>query len=408
MNHRLGQNLTLLFLSIILAFFFWAVATETGDPTEERAYATAIAIEVRGVPQDRIAAYGAENARARVVLRAPRSLWEILQPEDIRAFVDLSTMEPGIDIVAPVNIEVLRGPVQIVEYSPEEITLSLEPLAEKDVPVLVVLDGTPALGFVARPPTYVPETVTVRGPDSLVAEVARAQFRISIKEQRQNVTGDLPAQPVDQAGNVINYVEVIPKSVSVNVPIEQLGNIRDMAVRVILLDEPAEGYRVSNVAVDPPIITVIGRQDVVQSAAGYVETEPISLKDASASFTATVNLQMPEGLSALLATEVLVEVNLEMQESRITVPVEPEVIGLSPNFSVELQPNRLRLVLIGPYEAIKALDFADVDFFVDLTSLTAGRHTITPTVMLPSPLIRVESIEPQATISAMIRRELEP
>jgi len=408
MGNRLGQNLSLIILSLVLAFFFWAVATETGDPTEERAYATAIPIEILGVPQDRMAAYGAENAKARVVLRAPRSLWEILQPEDIHAYVNLSSTEPGKNIVVPVTVDVLRGPAQIVEYSPDNITLSLEALAEKDVPVLVVVDGTPALGFVARPPTYVPQTVTVRGPESLVAEVIRAQLRIPVKEQRQNVTGDLQAQPVDQAGNLINYVEVIPKSVSVSVPIEQLGNIRDMAVRVILLDEPADGYRVSRVTVDPPIVTVIGRQDVLQNMTGFLETDPVSLSAANASFTATVGLQMPEGLSVLLTPEVLVEVTLEMQESKLTVPVDPQVVGLALGYDVELQPNRLRLVLSGPYEIIKQLNIDDIQMFVDLTELTPGRHTITPTILLPDPLIRIESILPQPTFSAMIRREFEP
>lgn len=408
MSNRLGQNLTLVLVSLALAFFFWAVATETGDPTEERAYATAIAIEVRGVPQERMAAYGAENAKARVVLRAPKSLWDILQPEDIRAYVNLSNTAPGKNIIVPVTIEVLRGPVQIVEYSPQEITLSLEPLAEKDVPVLVVIDGTPALGFVTRPPTYVPQTVTVRGPESLVAEVARAQIKVAVKEQRQNVTGDLPVLPVDKAGNVIGYVEALPKSVSVNVPIEQLGNIRDMAVRVILLDAPADGYRVSGVTVDPPIITVIGRQEVVQNAAGYLETDPISLSGADVSFTATVMLQMPEGLSALLTPDVLVKVAIEMQESKVTVPVDPEVMGLPLGYAVELQPNRLRLVLSGPFEAIKKLDPAHISVRVDLTGLSVGRHTITPTVTLLDPLIRIDAILPQATLSALIRLELEP
>ncbi|MBN1922076.1 MAG: hypothetical protein JW892_12580 [Anaerolineae bacterium] len=408
MSNRLGQNLSLVILSLVLAFFFWAVATETSDPTEERAYATAIPIEILGVPQDRMAAYGAENAKVRVVLRAPSSLWEILQPEDIHAYVDLSATEPGKDIVVPVIVEVLRGPSQIVEYSPDRITLNLETLAEKDVPVLVVIDGSPALGFVARPSTYVPQTVTVRGPESLVEEVTRAQLRISVKEQRQNVTGDLPAQPVDQAGNLINYVEVIPKSVSVSVPIEQLGNIRDMAVRVILLDEPADGYRVSRVTVDPPIITVIGRQDVLQNSAGYLETDPISLSGTDASFTATVMLQIPEGLSVLMTPEVLVDVTLEAQESKLTVPVEPQILGLAPGYNAELQPNRLRLVLIGPYELIQQLDIASVRMFADLTELPPGRHTVTPTVTLPDPLIRIESILPQPTLSVMIRREFEP
>ncbi len=408
MGHRLGQTLSLAALSLVLAFFFWAVATETSDPTEERAYPDAIPIEVRGVPEDRMAAYGAENSKARVVLRAPHSIWQILQTEDIHAYVDLSAASPGKNISVPVIVEVLRGPAQVVEYSPQEITLSFEPLAEKDVPVLVVIDGTPALGYVARPPTYVPQAVTVRGPESRVAEVVRAQLRISVKEQRQNVTGDLAAQPVDQAGNVVAYVEIIPKSISVSVPIEQLGNIRDMAVRVIVLGEPAEGYRVASVTVDPPIVTVIGRQDVIQQLSGYLDTDPVLLNGASASFTATVGLQLPEGLSALLTPEVLVEVTLEMQESKLTVPAEPEVLGLPTGYSVELQPARLRLVLAGPYTAIKDLNIDTVKVSVDVNGLAPGRHTLTPTITLPDPLIRIENVLPQPTLSVMIRRELEP
>ncbi|HOC20506.1 MAG TPA: CdaR family protein [Anaerolineae bacterium] len=408
MGHRLGQTLSLAALSLVLAFFFWAVATETSDPTEERAYADAIPIEVRGVPEDRMAAYGAENSKARVVLRAPHSIWQILQTEDIHAYVDLSAASPGKNISVPVIVEVLRGPAQVVEYSPQEITLSLEPLVEKDVPVLVVIDGTPALGYVARPPTYVPQAVTVRGPESRVAEVVRAQLRISVKEQRQNVTGDLAAQPVDQAGNVVAYVEIIPQRISVSVPIEQLGNIRDMAVRVIVLGEPAEGYRVASVTVDPPIVTVIGRQDVIQQLSGYLDTDPVLLNGASASFTATVGLQLPEGLSALLTPEVLVEVTLEMQESKLTVPAEPEVLGLPTGYSVELQPARLRLVLAGPYTAIKDLNIDTVKVSVDVDGLAPGRHTLTPTITLPDPLIRIENVLPQPTLSVMIRRELEP
>ncbi len=408
MGHRLGQTLSLAALSLVLAFFFWAVATETSDPTEERAYPDAIPIEVRGVPEDRMAAYGAENSKARVVLRAPHSIWQILQTEDIHAYVDLSAASPGKNISVPVIVEVLRGPAQVVEYSPQEITLSLEPLVEKDVPVLVVIDGTPALGYVARPPTYVPQAVTVRGPESRVAEVVRAQLRISVKEQRQNVTGDLAAQPVDQAGNVVAYVEIIPQRISVSVPIEQLGNIRDMAVRVIVLGEPAEGYRVASVTVDPPIVTVIGRQDVIQQLSGYLDTDPVLLNGASASFTATVGLQLPEGLSALLTPEVLVEVTLEMQESKLTVPAEPEVLGLPTGYSVELQPARLRLVLAGPYTAIKDLNIDTVKVSVDVDGLAPGRHTLTPTITLPDPLIRIENVLPQPTLSVMIRRELEP
>ena len=99
---------------------------------------------------------------------------------------------------------------------------------------------------------------------------------------------------------------------------------------------------------------------------------------------------------------------LEMQESKLTVPAEPEVLGLPTGYSVELQPARLRLVLAGPYTAIKDLNIDTVKVSVDVDGLAPGRHTLTPTITLPDPLIRIENVLPQPTLSVMIRRELEP
>ncbi|MBN1260223.1 MAG: hypothetical protein JXB35_06040 [Anaerolineae bacterium] len=401
MKLRAGQNLGLLLLSILLAFFFWAVATETENPTAERTYPASISVEVRGVDQERMMAYGAEGVKARVVLRAPQSVWDILQLEDIRAYVDLSDASTG-EITAPVHIEVLRGPVQVVESSPQEITLNLEPLAEKEIPVVVTVSGTPSLGFVARSPTYAPRAVLVKGPESKVDEVTRAAISVSVSEQRQSVTGDFQPAPVDETGNVVAYVQAVPKTVTVKVPIEQLGNIRDVAVRVILAGQPAPGFRVGAVTVDPPVVTVIGRLDVVQDIAGYVETEPIGLQEAAGSFTTTVGLQVPEGLSVLLTPQVLVTVNLEAVESSLTVQIEPEIQGLEPTLTVTVIPESVQIIATGPFEAIKRFDPASIRVILDLSGLSVGEHTVVPTVEIPDGTIRVDSILPQSSLTVVI------
>ncbi|MGC9356635.1 MAG: CdaR family protein [Anaerolineae bacterium] len=400
---KVGQTVTLAILSIVLAFFFWAVATEAEDPMVEKPLPYLVPVEIRGVPDGRVA-YGIDSVKARVVLRAPESLWEILQTQtsEVQAYVDLSNVESGM-VTAPVQVEINRSPVQRVRISPEEITLQLEPVAEQDVPVAVTVEDTPAQGFVARSPSYVPRTVTVRGPQSLVVEVVRCVVSLSVADKRQTVEDDFQLSPVNETGDEVPYVEVIPKTVTVEVPIEQLGNIRDLAVNVVLSGHPAAGYRVGAVEVEPPVVTVTGRRDVVQAAPLSLGTEPITLDDVSESFTTTVGLQLPEGLSVLTTPQVLVNVNIEAVRSEVTIPLEPEVRGLTQGYTVTVSPAAIQVVISGPFEAVKALDPLEVESFVDVTGLTPGEHTVAPEVVLPDDSLQVDSILPQSSLVVEIQ-----
>ena len=54
MKHWVGQNLSLIIMSTLLAFFFWAVATEAENPTIENTYTSPIPIDIRGLSEDRV------------------------------------------------------------------------------------------------------------------------------------------------------------------------------------------------------------------------------------------------------------------------------------------------------------------------------------------------------------------
>jgi len=292
-----------------------------------------------------------------------------------------------------------------VDSSPEELTLILEPTAERDVPVAVMLDGSAALGFVSRTPTFVPRSVTVSGPQSLVSQVVRSLITVPLDDQRENVEGDFQPVPLDETGNPVSYVQVIPKTVTVNVPVEQLGNIRDLAVRVLLAGQPAPGYRVGSVEVEPPAVTVLGRSDVVQeiAATGYLETDPILLEDASASFTTTVALQVHEGLSVLVTPQVVVSVSIEALESKLTVQTKPQILGVRPGLTATVSPETLQLVLSGPFTAVEQLDPTQIQIEVNLSQLVEeGTYTVAPRVILPDDSIRVVSILPQSSLTVEI------
>jgi YbbR domain-containing protein len=398
------ENASTFLLSLVLAFFFWAAATEAENPTEERPYPYPLPVEVRGVPEGMMA-YGAEEVRVRVVLRAPQDLWPVLQKEDIVPYVDLHDANVGPEggeVTLPVRVEFRRRPLQVVQMSPQEITFYVEPTAEVEVPVVVVTEGAPVLGFVARAPIYAPRTVLVQGPKSKVEAVAQARVTVSVADRRDSVIGDFSPTAVDGNGDPVPYVTLIPDTITVQVPIEQLGNIRDLAVRVVLSGQPAPGYAVTGIEVQPPVVTVIGRRDVVQSISGYLETKPIAIDGATAPITATAELNVPEGLSVLVTPQVLVRVEIEPLESTFTLQVTPVITGLGRGLTATVKPESAQLVITGPFDVVNAVDPATIHLYLDASGLGPGTYTLAPQVILPQGL-RVKEILPQPSFTMTIR-----
>lgn len=406
MRLNVGEFLSLALFSLLLAFFFWVVATEAQDPMIERSYPTPLRVDIRNIP-DGMVTYNGEDPQVRIVLRAPESLWEVLQAPlgDIRAYVDLANAEPG-QVTAPVQVEIRRRPTQIVSVSPAEITLTLEPLAQAEVPVEVRLQGTPALGFVTRAPTFLPQVVTVSGPQSLVSETVRALVKVSVDETRDPIRESFAPVPVDEVGNEIEQVTLMPRAVTVEVPVEQLGNIRDLAVHVVLIGQPAPGYRVGSIEKEPPSVAVSGIRDVVQALPGYLNTDPIELDGVNESFTTTVGFQTPSGISVLTAPQVLVSVNIEPLESTLTVELTPEIRGLRTGYTITVKPETVQVVVSGPFAAIEQVNAAEITGVLDVTDLTEGEHTVPLEVTLPEGVeaLVVEGIVPQSSLVVEIGR----
>jgi YbbR domain-containing protein len=398
MKLNVGEALSLALFSLLLAFFFWVVATETQDPMIERPYRSTIPVEIRNVPEGMMT-YGAEDAEVQVVLRAPESLWDILQAPlgDIEAYVDLTGAEPG-ELSVPVQVDVQRRPTQVVSISPSEVSLTLELVAQLEVPVEVRLQGTPALGFVTRAPSFVPRTVTVSGPQSLVSETVRALVKVSVDESRETLRESLQPVPVDEVGNEVEGLDLSPRAVTVEVPVEQLGNIRDLAVHVVLIGQPAPGFRVGSVEKEPPSVAVSGRRDVVQSLPGYISTEPIDLDSVNESFTTTVGLQSPDGVSVLTAPQVLVSVNIEPLESTLTVELTPEIQGLPPGYTVTVQPETVQVVVRGPFATVGQVNAAEITGVLNVADLSVGEHTVPLQISLPDEALKVEGVIPQSSL----------
>jgi YbbR domain-containing protein len=392
MSRWISQNLSLFLLALLLAFFFWAVATESEDPTQVRTFTAPIPVELRDLNED-MAAYGAENTRVRVEIRAPRSVWDNLRVEDIHAYIDLSDVPTG-TLEVPVAIELAVSPATVTNVTPQTVGLTVERIAEKEITVSTQVEGRPALGYLVRETEIAPTAVRVRGPETQVRDVVEARIDVSIEGRQSDLRSDFVPKLIKENGDLVSDLEIVPGSVTVHVAIAQWLNTRDVPVNPTLVGQPAFGYRIANIEIEPQVVTVWGRSDLLNSNA-TLQTEPIDYEGITETLQTSVTLQLPAGLQLLAGRPVVtVTLSVEAIRSGLTVEITPTVQGLQSGLAADIEVDYIIVILSGPISAMEQLNANDVTAVLDLSGLRSGDYSLIPQITVPNE-ITVENTFPE-------------
>jgi len=256
MTRWLGKNLSLIVMSILLAFFFWMVAIEATDPTQEKVFPAAIPVEIVGLPETMII-YAQDATAVAVELRAPQSVWVGLDKNNLTARINLSTITTT-TIRVPVEVAINATPTRLLSVRPSEITLNVEPLVQRAISVNLKIEGDVALGYKMDVPIIKPLVVKLKGPQSFVEQVTTAQTQISLDNQQTTIWRTSTLSARNSADQAVAHVEVLPDAVSVHIPVSPLGQIRDLAVNPAIVGQPAPGYSIANIKTLPQIAKVYG------------------------------------------------------------------------------------------------------------------------------------------------------
>ena len=397
------RNTRTFLLALALALIVWISAVTAADPDEVREYPQQIPLQVIGQDPG-LVIVGQVPAQISVTLRAPRSVWNQLLATtgEVKAVLDLSGLDVG-DHQLRLQVQVGLHPVQIVSLSPPSVTIRLEKLATVSLPVSLSLRGEPAVGYSAGTPQVVPNTITISGPQSLVSSAALARVELSIAGLRQDVQNTLQVHFLDSAGNTITGLTSSPDAVRVDLPITQQGGYRDIAVKVNVRGQQAGGYRVTNISVFPPVVTVYSQNPaVVNDLPGYIETEPLNLNGESENIDTHLKLALASGISIVGDQTVHVQVDIAPIEGSISlVGIPVEVIGLTPGLYASISPPLVDVILTGPLPFLDKLTPDAVKFVVDLTGMEIGIHQVIPQAQITNPDIRLQSLNP-GTIEVVI------
>jgi YbbR domain-containing protein len=393
----IANNLRTFLWALALAIAVWVSAVTATDPDEVRTLPPPIPIEIVGQAPGLVIT-GSYPQQVDVTLRAPRSVWQHLDSaseDNVRAILDLSGLSAGQHRV-DIQVQIAVRPVRIVSVTPEAVDLTLEPLISRTLPVDLTITGEPAVGYQAGDAKLNPTEVVVSGPTTLVDQVARARVNVNLAGARETFEQAINVQVLDDKNQALSGLTINPDQVNVSIPVIQRGGYRDMAVKVVVSGQVASGYRLANISVFPPAVTVFSSDpQLVNDLPGVVETLPLDLNGASEQITTRLGLDLPEGVSVVGEQTVLVEVGISSIQSSLTLSNKTvEITGLPSGLEAQIAPKTVDVILSGPLPLLDTLSPQDVRVVVDLTGLEAGTHQLTPKVDILVANISVESILP--------------
>ena len=194
MAFRPFHNFALKLVSVVLAALLWLIVS--GERTVERVLR--IPLEYTNIPAQ-LELVGDPPTVVDVRVRGSSGTLGRLSSGELAAVLDVRSPRPGQRLYHLTGSEV-RGPfgVDVVQVTPASIALFFEQSSAKTVPVLPVLEGQPAEGYMVEKVTANPSKVEIVGPASALKGLESAVTEaVSVEGATQNVVESVTMGPAD-------------------------------------------------------------------------------------------------------------------------------------------------------------------------------------------------------------------
>lgn len=373
MRNILPKSPGTLILALALAAAVWVIANAEQNPEVTGTFPTSLSVVLEGLPQN-LDVYGARPDKVNVKIRAPQDSWSRLRSSAFRAHVDLSGLGPGTQDLE-VKVECSDGRVRVLEKDPARVSVRLEPIRERSIPVRVrALDDAP-VGFTMLTPRATPSQVTIRGAAPLADLVSEAYVELRLEGSK--VTFAKTYRPVlrDVQGKEIAGVDLSPTSVQVEVPIEQLRNFKTVSIKAVITGTVSPGYWISGVVVQPSTVSFGGDPQILDRFA-YVETTPVDVSAAVTEVLRTVTIDVPAGTALEKKPEVFVKVSVQPIPGSQIVRRPVTLANVGKGITATLLLSAVDIRLAGAVADLQRLRATDISASIEVTGLLTGTYTL--------------------------------
>lgn len=279
-------------ISVVLAIVLWAYVIGEVNPTVKKTVSD-IPVELTNTETlaDRdLALQGDEEYFATVVVEGARSELNELRVADIHITADmygygLGENHVSLDVTLPdgISLEELKTP---------EITVTLERLEEKSLPVTVVFAGEPGENLEPSYSYTVPAEVEVRGAESVIAKVAEVRVQLDVNDLSETweIYSEVPTA-WSKDGKMIKNVTISAQSVEVEAV---MFHTKQVPLELKVTGTPDDKYGDADIAI-PKEVVVKGSAYTLERVTS-ISADSIDISDVKKNCTVKVVPHLPGGV----------------------------------------------------------------------------------------------------------------
>jgi YbbR domain-containing protein len=302
---------------------------------------------------------------------------------DFEASIDLSGIRPGSGPQrVPVNVISIDTRISIVGVQPDQVTVNLDMVGRRSVGVVVEHDPAPN-GLELGDEAADPETVDVFGPASVIQRVVAARASVIIQESGIDVDQDIELVAVDEFGEAVAQVNLEPRSSHVTIPVFSDRETRTLPVNAVVTGDPAAGFEIARITVDPPVMLVEGDADQLAELV-RLDTVHIPMTGVSSERTVNVGLDLPTGVLAVGDDQVTVTIELRPVTATRTFSAGVRLIGAGRGLSYDVDADRILVTIGGSVADLDRLSGTAIVVDLDVNGLQPGTEIVTVSVDLPT------------------------
>lgn len=399
MSSRFFQNnLSLKIVSVIIAIILWLYAVSELNPeTTISVTDVPVIIENEDVLNKKQLSL-VDKPVSNITIRIRGLVNDIrkVNTTNLKAVLDLGGIDWTGTRQVELNIEGLL-PREVKLDKIPEISLTVDNIISRTVPVTIKKTGSAAEGYYEHPAVWEPQSITIYGAQSLVDSVAQGVVEVELNDDENTIDQSLPVKLVDAAQRTISspYLKMRQGYAKVMIAIHPIKNL---PVKAQVIGVPANGFIVDGVEVEPANLTVNGYASIIDNLSTLV-TEAVDIQNATEDVYAAVEVKQEEGV--FLEPGQSSQVNVVVRISETTVDRhltfntnQIELRNVPDGFLTEIADSSISVDVRGPYTAVNPLSASSLVSFVDLSQLDTGEGELVPgQYELPLSILAPEGVD---------------
>jgi YbbR domain-containing protein len=314
------------------------------------------------------------------------------------AHVDLSQVQPGPQSQSVrVVVESADPRIRVLSATPAFVSLKLEQVEPKTVPVVIVPGAVPS-GLEIKPPTQSIQTATVRGAQTDIARVTQVRAVVPIDSSGIDIDRDFALTPVDELGEAVRGVDVEPSTVRVKLVIVKDETTESVPISPTIVGNLGAGFEVIRVSVSAPVVSLDGDAADLANIA-TARTLPISIEGRTTDLDTTIGFDLPSGVNPVAPLQVSVHVFIRAITESRTFNAGIVVANGQADRSYTLSLPQALLTIGGSPAFLDQLNGATLFVSANVAGLDVGVHQVPLTFAVQAGLTVVAISPAEVTVT---------